>query len=309
VDPLADVLDVSRVGGALLAHVRAHAPWGIALDATPGAAFHAITAGTAWLRVGDEAPRQLMPGDVVLLPTGIAHELVGSATTPARPFDRATKEARVGADGGLVFDGPGACTRFLCAAYDYDHEVAHPLLSLLPPVLYVAGDPPGGGSPVQATLQLLAAELGGHQEGSRAVVERLVDVLFVQVVRAWLHAAADGDASWLRALRDPAVANALALMHGQPERAWTVEALAREVNLSRATLARRFGELVGEPPLAYLTRWRMDVAARRLRETADSVAVVAGSVGYSSEYAFSRAFARARGAPPGRYRRSRAVAA
>jgi AraC-like DNA-binding protein len=306
-DPLADVLDISRVGGVLLAHVRAHDPWGIALAPTPGAAFHAITSGTAWLRVNGEAPRQLMPGDVVLLPTGIAHDLVGEATTPARPFDRATKEATIGPDGGLVFAGPGACTRFLCAAYDYDHEVAHPLLSLLPPVLHIPADPPGGASPVQATLQMLAAELGGHHEGSRAVVDRLVDVLFVQVVRRWLHTAGDGDASWLRALRDPAVAGALALLHGCPERPWTVETLAREVHLSRATLARRFAELVGEPPLAYLTRWRMDLAARRLRETADPVGIVAASVGYSSEYAFSRAFSRARGQAPGRYRRSHAV--
>jgi AraC-like DNA-binding protein len=308
-DPLADVLDVSRVGGALLAHVRAHDPWGIALPATPGASFHAFTAGTAWLRVGNAPPLQLMPGDVLLLPTGIEHELASRPDGPARAYDRLAKEQAMGSDGDLVLPGAGACTRFLCAAYDYDHEVAHPLLSLLPGVLHIPADPPGDASPVQMTLRLLTAELGGRSEGSRAVVDRLVDVLFVQVVRAWLHASTDGDASWLRALRDPAVAGALALLHDQPQRAWTVQELAHEVHLSRATLARRFTELVGEPPLAYLTRWRMDLAARRLRETTDPVGVVAAGVGYSSEYAFSRAFSRMRGEPPGRYRRAQQVVA
>lgn len=119
--------------------------------------------------------------------------------------------------------------------------------------------------------------------------------------------ASDGEASWLRALRDPAVAGALALLHDRPAQAWTIEALANEVHVSRATLARRFTELVGEPPLAYLTHWRMDLAARRLRETAEPVGAVAESVGYRSEYPFSRAFSRVRGEPPGRYRREQAA--
>ena len=108
-------------------------------------------------------------------------------------------------------------------------------------------------------------------------------------------------------LRDPAVAGALALLHDRPAQAWTIEAPANEVHVSRATLARRFTELVGEPPLAYLTHWRMDLAARRLRETAEPVGAVAESVGYRSEYAFSRAFSRVRGEPPGRYRREQAA--
>jgi AraC-like DNA-binding protein len=214
-----------------------------------------------------------------------------------------TKEALRSDAGEVLLPGPGACTRILCAAYDYDHEVAQPLLSLLPPVLHLpAGDPADDGA-VQATLRLLTLELGGRAPGSRAAAGRLVDVLLIHVVRAWLRTRADDEASWLVALRDPVIAQALARLHERPGEAWTLDTLGAEVNVSRATLSRRFAELVGQPPLSYLTRWRMDLAAQRLRDTDESIASIAHELGYTSEYAFSRAFARHRGRPPGRYRR------
>ena len=308
VDPLAEVLDVSRVRGAVLAHVCANDPWGIRPSVAPGAAFHAISAGTCWLRLDGSAPLQLMPGDVVLLPTGSAHDLVSSPDGRARAFDRVAKEQLMTPDGDLVIAGPGAVTRFICAVYDYDHEVAHPLLSLLPPVVHIPASAPGDGGPIQSTLRLLAGELGGRSPGSRSVVTRLTDVFFVQVLREWL-AREHGSASWLRALRDPQIAAVIAAMHERPAEPWTLATLAQSVNLSRATLARRFTELVGEPPLTYLTRWRMELAARRLRETTEPVNVIAHGVGYTSEFAFSRAFTRVRGEAPARYRRALRAAA
>ena len=134
------------------------------------------------------------------------------------------------------------------------------------------------------------------------MIDRLIDVLFVQVIRAWSRDERGAGTSWLHALRDPLVARALAAMHARPAAPWTIDALAREVSLSRATLTRRFTNLVGEAPLTYLTRWRMDLAAQHLRETGDAVSSIAHSVGYTSEFAFSRAFARLRGVAPGRYR-------
>jgi len=300
VDPLADVLDVSRVRGAMLANVRAHAPWGLDLPQSSGASFHALTAGTAWLQVEGAEPLQLMPGDLLLLPAGIPHRLCSSVGTRCRPFDRTVKEQLMTADGDLVLEGPGARTSFVCAGYDYDHEVAQPLLSLLPPVLHVPADPVAGAK-VTAVVSLLAGELGARDAGARAAVERLIDLLLIHVVRTW-SAAGDDRPSWLRALNDPVIARALAVLHERPAEPWTIERLAAEVHLSRATLARRFAELVGEPPLAYLTRWRMDLAARRLRDTTDPVEMIARDVGYTSEFAFSRAFSRLRGLPPGRYR-------
>jgi AraC-like DNA-binding protein len=303
VDPLADVMDVSRVRGALLANVRANAPWGLDLPQSPGASFHAVTAGTAWLRVDGAEPLQLMPGDLLLLPTGIAHLLSSAPDGACRPFDRNVKEKLMTPAGDLLLEGGGAVTTIVCAGYDYDQDVAQSLLSLLPPVLHVAADPVDGAK-IAAVVALLATELGTRAAGARAAVARLIDLLLIQAVRAWNASAAGGQPSWLRALNDPVIARALAALHDRPAEPWTIEALAAEVHLSRATLARRFAELVGEPPLTYLTRWRMDLAARRLKDTTEPVEAIARAVGYTSEYAFNRAFSRHRGQPPGRYRRA-----
>jgi AraC-like DNA-binding protein len=302
-DPLADVFDLSRVSGAVMAQLIAHEPWGVAVDPLPGAVFHAVVAGSCWLRISGRAPQHLMPGDVVLLPTNTPHELVSSIDVRTDSLARFDTDTRT-PDSDMVIQGSGAGTRMLCAAYDYDHEVAHPLMSQLPPVLHVPAGMPGDDGGVAATLRLLALELGGRPPGSRAAVGRLIDVMLIHVMRAWLRMQED-DATegWLLALRDPVVARAMNAIHQRPREPWTIESLAREVSVSRATLARRFAQLVGETPPEYLTRWRMDLAAQRLRDTDDTVAAIAAAVGYRSEYSFSRAFTRHRGLAPGRYRR------
>ena len=302
-DPLADVLDLSRVRGALMANVRARAPWGLAVPQSPGASFHAITAGTAWLRVDGAEPVQLMPGDVLLMPAGAPHKLSGAPTGRCVPFGRAVKEQLLSADGDLELGGTGALTTFVCAGYDYDLDVAEPLMSLLPPVVHVPANPVAGRD-VAAIVDLLALEVGARRPGSRAAAARAIDLLLIAAIRHWVAGQAEPEGpSWLRALHDPQIARVIALVHARPSEPWTVEALAREVHLSRAALARRFGELVGEPPLSYVARWRMHVAAQRLKYSTDSVETIARAVGYTSEYAFNRAFARHRGQPPGRYRR------
>jgi AraC-like DNA-binding protein len=304
VDPLADVFDLSRVSGAVMAQLIAYEPWGVAVDPVPGAVFHAVIAGSCWLRMAGRAPQHLMPGDVVLLPTNTPHEVVSSVDVRTDSLARFETAAGRTPEGDMIIPGPGAGTRVLCAAYDYDHEVAHPLMSQLPPVLYVPAGMPGDDGGLAATLRLLALELGGRPPGSRAAVGRLIDVMLIHTMRAWLRTQED-DATdgWLLALRDPVVARAMNAIHQRPHEPWTIESLAREVSVSRATLARRFAHLVGETPPEYLTRWRMDLAAQRLRDTDDTVAVIAGAVGYRSEYSFSRAFTRLRGLAPGRYRR------
>ena len=313
VDPLADVFDLSRVSGAVMAQLIAHEPWGLAVDPVPGAAFHAVVAGSCWLRIPDRVRHHMMPGDVVLLPTNTPHELVSSVDAQTDSLARFDTDTGRTPDGDMVIQGPGAGTRVLCAAYDYDHEVAHPLMSQLPPVLYVPAGRPGDDGAVAATLRLLALELGGRPPGSRAAVGRLIDVILIHMMRAWLRMQED-DATdgWLLALRDPVVARAMTAIHQRPREPWTTESLAREVSVSRATLARRFAHLLGETPPEYLTCWRMDLAAQRLRDTDDTVGAIAAAVGYRSEYSFSRAFTRHRGLAPGRYRRharERALAA
>src|SRR5262249_48090804 len=192
---------------------------------------------------------------------------VGGRGVAVRRYDDLKAEL-VTATGDLVIPGPGSPSRFLCAGFSYDNELTHPLLSLLPPVLHVSPADEGPETPLQSTLRLLMGELSRHHIGSEAATERLIEVLFVHVLRSWLDMSADSTPpSWLTGLRDAVVARALGLLHSQPERAWTVDELAAAVHVSRSTLVRRFNHLVGEPPAAYLTRWRMELAARLLRES------------------------------------------
>src|SRR5947208_5719747 len=313
VDPLADVFDLTRVSGAVMAQLIAYEPWGVAVDPLRVAAFHAVVAVGCWLRMPGRPPRHLMPGDVVLLPTNTPHELVSAVDARTDSLARFDTDTRRTPDGDMVIQGPGAATRVLCAAYDYDHEVAHPLMSQLPPVLHIPAGMPGDDGGLAATLRLLALELGGRPPGSRAAVGRLIDVMLIHAMRAWLRMQQDeATDGWLLALHDPVLARAMNAIHQRPSEPWTIESLAREVSVSRATLARRFAHLVGETPPEYLTRWRMDLAAQRLRDTDDTVAAIAAAIGYRSEYSFSRAFTRHRGLAPGRYRRharARALAA
>jgi AraC-like DNA-binding protein len=309
-DPLSDVLDLSRVRSALMVSVRACAPWGLDLPQFRGAGFHAITSGTAWLRVGDGGePLQLMPGDVFLLPAGARHRVSSAPDGRCTSFDTVTKQQMMTPEGDLALGGSGtAATTFVCAAFDYDLEVGEPLMGLLPSLIHVPADPVAGRD-IAAIVELLAMEVGTRRPGSRAATARLLDALLIAAIRHWLDRQTDGEApSWLRALRDPALAQVLSILHERPAEPWTVESLARQVHVSRATLARRFTEVVGEPPLTYLARWRMHLAAQRLKYSTDTVEAIAREVGYSSQYAFNRAFARHRGQPPGRYRRLASVA-
>jgi len=303
VDPLADVLDLGRVRGALMANVRAHAPWGLELPQSPGASFHAVTAGTAWLRVADAEPIQLMPGDLLLLPTGATHRLSSEPHGRCLPFDRRMKKAQMTPAGDLTVGGSAAATAFVCAAYEYDSDIAQPLMGALPDVMHVPADPVAGRD-VTVLVELLAREVGERNAGARSATARLIDLLLIAGIRRWLSVMEPDDRpSWLAALGDPMIGPVLATLDDRPGERWTLDLLAREAHVSRATLARRFAEAVGEPPLAYLASWRMHLAARRLKNSDDTIDSIARDVGYSSEFAFSRAFARHRGEPPGRYRR------
>jgi len=207
-------------------------------------------------------------------------------------------------DGQLELGGAAAATTFVCAAYDYDLEVAEPLFTLLPSVLHVPADPVTGRE-IAVLVDLLAGEAGARKPGARSAAARLIDLLLIASIRHWTRLQPpDSDPSWLKGLRDPTLAKALALLHERPGEGWTLESLAKQVHLSRATLARRFTQSVGEPPLAYLARWRMHLASQRLKYTTDAIQMIAPDVGYSSVYAFNRAFSLYRGQPPGRYRRT-----
>ena len=301
-DALTAVLTVTGVRGTVAATLDAAEPWGLALDAVPGAAFHAVTDGLAWLRIPGRPDTRLMPGDVVLLPTGITHILASAPDAATVPFDHLAAERALAAGMDLRLGAGTGQTRILCASYHQDPAVTTPLLTLLPDVLHIPSRQ--AGPALDTTLRLLAGEISRPQPGASAVLDRIVDILLVQLLRAWLDtgSARGRTASWLSALTDPVAGPALAVLHTQPGRDWTIPSLAAATGVSRATLVRRFPAQVGSTPAVYLTRWRMDLAAVRLRDTDDTVSAIARSLGYTSEYAFNRAFTRHRHLPPGRYR-------
>ncbi|MEV7522590.1 AraC family transcriptional regulator [Streptomyces sp. NPDC091371] len=307
-DVLGDVLATTGFKGVLLAQLSARgANWGCGLERLGTAGFHLIAEGTCWLRVAGQPPQQLVPGDVVLLPHGEPHHLAGGPEQAAVPYAELEAAHPADRDGIVDLGGDGPVVRVVCGKFEYDGDASqHPVLSALPPVIHVPGmsaDPE-----LQGIVRLLAAETTRKRPGARAVAARLTDVLFVQVIRAWLDTAASdpqsAPQSWLMALRDPRIGAALSLIHEAPQQPWTVEGLARDVAMSRPAFARQFKQLVGVSPLAYLSRVRIALAARLLRDTDQLVSDIGEAVGYTSEFAFSRAFARERGLPPGRYRRT-----
>ena len=304
-DVLADVLAVTRLGNSVLCRAQLEAPWGLRFEPGAEVYVHIVARGTCWLKTGEgEKPQRLIQGDVAILPRAIGHALVDSPDTPALPVQQVLGNGST----NRTADGQGDCAILVCGRYRFDYEGRHPLLAVLPAIIHITADEAGAIHSLQSCLVMLLHEFDQPAPGSSAVISRLLDTLLVFVIRAWLARQGECTAGWLGALRDPKIGRALSLMHQQPERSWSVAALASEVSMSRATFASRFTQIVGEAPVAYLTRWRMDLGARLLRDTARPVYSIAEQVGYQSETAFSKAFRRARGTAPRRYRVEKAVA-
>ncbi len=301
-DVLADVLSVTRLGATVIAQAELVPPWGLLIDPIAEAHVHVVQRGSCWLRAGEaRRPVRLDQGDVVLIRGGVGHSLCDDPKTKPLPHEQvlAAMPRRLAA---LSPSRAHETTVVLCAKYLFEHVGPHPLTSLLPPLVHLRAHEAERHVQLQLLLQLLRHEANDAGSGSELVVPRLVDSLLVFVVRAWLDGQPVGAGGWFGALRDPAIAKALSLIHEQPREAWTVESLARRVAQSRATFARRFAELVGEPPVAYLTRWRMCLAAKLLSESEASLDQIAERVGYETAAAFSKAFSRSHGEAPGRFR-------
>lgn len=306
VDVLARVIEQSGLRGRVYCRSLARAPWGLEFhgDAEGGALFHLVLSGTCWFLQGKKRT-QLVAGDVVLVPRNRRHALADDPRSPrvrllewlAGPGGKGSGDATraLGSARGLE-------TEVLCGVYLQGQRVLrHPILDLLPDCLHVRARGGRASPELEATVASLRAESSLGARGSSLIVSRLLDILFVQIVRAWAEEDPAG-AGWIGALSDPQLALALAALHGAPADDWDVESLAARCGASRATLARRFTARVGQSPMAYLTQLRLDLAARRLATSRDGVAAVAASVGYSSEFAFSRAFRRAYGKPPAAFR-------
>jgi AraC-like DNA-binding protein len=309
-DVLTDLLQRSRARGAAFSRSTVHGAWGITYPPTAGVAVHGIVDGEVHVWSDDPAlARRVLPGDFVLVRGSVEHHMAHTPGAPCRPLGQVSTSGAPGAATRTVTiadrgDGPGAV--FFCGAYLFEGDLFAPLLEGLPVVIHLR---PKVGSSLRATMDILGAELLQAAPGQQALLDRLLDVALVQVLREQFASDIGAAPAWFRAMHDPAVGAALRALHSDPQRSWTVAELAAEASLSRATFARRFGELLGVAPLTYLTDWRMALAREQLRDGDAGLAAVARSLGYASEFSFAAAFKRHEGIAPGRWRAAARVGA
>ena len=304
-DPLGEALHFLRMSGAFYCRSEFTAPWGLTLPPLPEYLwFHVVTSGAMWLDADQERSALLQPGDLALVTHGAGHRLQSEPGAPAPGILDLEREEVSDRYEILRHGGGGALTRSMCGAVRFDHPAARNLVAALPEIIRIEAVNAPEMDWMQGTLRLIAAETKQMRPGGEAVVTRLGDILVIQAIRSWIESDSTAQTGWLGALRDPQIGRALALIHGDPAREWTVASLADELAMSRSAFAARFSEQVGEPVIQYVTRWRMQVATNALQEEGATVAELANRLGYRSEAAFARAFKRVVGAAPGSIKRS-----
>jgi AraC-like DNA-binding protein len=300
-DVLSDVIASMRIGRPGFARAELRSPWGMRFPPSPGTAgFTVVLRGSCWLLADGEDPVAVGPGDVVFAPRGAGH---GLADAPSTPLVEATRPPQPPPNGS-------ADVVTLCGGYRLDPHRTHPLLRDMPDLLHLPARV-GRHDDLRATTDALGRELETARPGGTALVPLLLDMLLLYLLRAWFEDRPHepGGTGWAAALADRSISSALHAIHRDPARGWTVQSLADEAGLSRAAFARRFATATRQPPLAYLTWWRLTTAASILRETDATLDQVAARVGYSSQVALANAFKRQYGVAPGRFRRSAACTA
>jgi AraC-like DNA-binding protein len=321
-DPLSDVLRTVRLRGSVFFMVDAAAPWMAAMpdgetmaplilpDSQTAVSFHIIVKGSCWGGLLDAPPLVFEEGDIVVLPRGDGYFM----SMPRRAdvtLDQGRAEAfmRGMITGKLPFvyrDG-GSDTEdrlsVVCGFLGCDVRPFNPLVATLPRIVHIKGASRGRDDRLDRLIELTLAESRDPTPGGESVRLRLSELMFVEVIRRYVAGLPEQEAGWLAGLQDEFIGRALALLHERAAHAWTLEALADEVGLSRSAFADRFTRLVGEPPIQYLTRWRMQLAARLLTDGSNKVGAIAAEVGYDSEAAFSRAFKKETGLSPVAWRR------
>jgi AraC-like DNA-binding protein len=320
VDVLSDVLRAVRLTGAVYFDFELSSPWvleaprqeAIIGKVMPGAQriieYHLVARGNGWGHVAGHRPIQLSEGDLLLMPQGDAHTLSSDqglrAPLDMSPFARPFTQLPVAYEIG---GGGPQRARIVCCFLGCDERPYNPLLASLPAVIHLSGsgpDPAPGW--LGALLPIAANESGRAQAGSENVLSRLSELMFVEAIRRYVETLPLEQTGWLSGLRDPAVGQALAAVHSETSRPWSVEELARLAGLSRSVFAERFAAMIGHPPMHYLALWRMQLAARLMAD-GGTVAATAATVGYESEAAFSRAFKKLVGHAPGTWRKHSAA--
>lgn len=304
-DPLSLIIDDMRFGGVVFVATELSAPWSLRLH-TPGlASFHVLTHGQAWLLRDGEDPVAIETGDLVVLPAGTEHRIQDRVAGEIVPVDL-HPHLRQPDLAPLKTGGGGAGAQMISGHARFDVHMAAPLVSALPALMHIKGLGEAPPPWLAIGLEFLAQELASQRPGQQAIINRLGDILFMECLRDYVSSLTEESGNWLAALKDRALSTALACMHRRPEHNWTVTELARQACLSRSAFADRFTQTLGEPPLTYLTRHRMRLAARQLAGTGTPISRVADQVGYASEAAFSQAFKREYGRSPSSWRQEQA---
>jgi AraC-like DNA-binding protein len=302
-DAMSDVLSLVRMRSELVCANEYTAPFSLSFR-RPVAHFHIVERGSAFLLVEGESAVLVESGDLVILPLGAGHILRSDPTLAPVPIERAIKQSAVRS--GAVFrigSGTGAQAHMVCGQFTFAGVLAPRLLAVLPALIHVKAR---DGHPLEwlrLTSNFLIEETRGAKPGSGIMMARLLEVLFIQAVREW-GARSPGNPGWLTGLMDPHVGKALSAIHDEPARDWTVESLATLTGLSRSAFAARFPAAVGQPPLQYLTTWRLNLAADQLRAGTARVGEIAARVGYGSQAALTRAFKAQFGTTPAAFRRA-----
>lgn len=298
-DPLSDLLPALRVQSAVYTRVDATAPWGLDFIPYHHVKFGMVLRGHCWINLaGDTTPIELAPGDCYLLPRGNAFTLRDRLDSPTVNFEDVlhcieNRTLRIGGDGEL--------TTVIGGRFIFSGPRPPAVLDVLPSLVHFKVKE-AELTALQSTIELLASELRDPALGSPLMIDRLADIFFVQTLRAYAGSENNRDVKWLGAVSDDQIGGALRTLHEKPAQAWTIESLAATVNMSRSAFALRFKQLIGEAPMEYLARCRIQKARRLLRESEMTLGQIAGAIGYESETSFNKAFKRLTGVPPGRFR-------
>lgn len=296
-DVLADLLDRAHARGGAFGRMVLAAPWGVTFQTPLPLAVHAVLGGEAWVSANDSSVR-LLAGDVALVRgPGASH--LGSCEQPQLVVLENAIERFGTTPRELIFPGE-PIAELVCGAYTFSGDLCTAMLDALPPIVHLRAG--ADTAALRSLLALLADEIARAQPGQQVVLDRFLDLILVHALRSHYARPESTPPRWYLALDDRPVGAALRSIHERPAHNWTVASLAAVAGLSRAAFARRFAELVGEPPLTYLTNWRMKLARELLRDPRATLAQVAQEIGYSNEYAFAAAFKRHTGEPPGRWR-------
>ena len=318
---LSEVLKAVKLNGALFYNAEFSAPWcAHSVDAqcvnshlSPNAQhviiFHLLTQGSGYANLeGDDRQLPLNAGDILIVPSGNPH-ILGNGP-PIKAVDRSQVLDQVLSQGLKVsrMGGGGELTRFVCGYLSCDRQLSQVFLGALPPIFKVSIRDDASGEWLENSIRYSVDNVDASRPGCGAVLAKLSEVLFVETLRRYIENLPSGQTGWLAGVRDPEVGKALALLHRQPAHPWTIASLAKEVGTSRTVLAERFRRYISDSPIAYLTRWRLQLGAQMLTSTSSGVASIGAEVGYESEASFNRAFKREFGLPPAQFRsRSRTV--